>query len=150
MSLKAEYEAVLQKVYSAVGDILLDDVSRHAKDIISRSVHDNVYNVYDAALPRRMDNGGLSDIENYEEFLVAPQSTNGDGIFTLLIMNRTPFQDGTGELQGRDLLSLAEVVEQGSDEFLMPFPRPFTERAEEEIEDNADYWLENGLRERGL
>lgn len=126
---------------AAIRDALLTECAGAAREIISQSVHQNVYDVYpEHFYPRREDEGGLSDIRNYK----AEVYESGD-VQILEIKNETPFQ---AEVQSN--ISLSHVVQTGDKRFGMPFKRPYMENAQAEVEQIAKALVLAGLKRQGL
>ena len=126
---------------AAIRGALLAECADTAKEIMSQSVHQNVYDVYpEHFYPRREDEGGLSDIRNYE----AEVYESGD-VQILEIKNETPFQR---EVQSA--VSLSHVVQTGDKRFGMPFKRPYMENAQAEVDQIAETLVLAALKRHGL
>lgn len=137
-------KAAAQKISglkNAVRSALLTECANAAKEIISQSVHKNVYDAYpEHFFPRREDNGGLSDIRNF----AADVCEQGETI-VLEIKNTTPFQAPT-----QSSISLSEVVQKGDKRFGMPFARPYMENAQAEVDQIAKALVLSGLMRQDM
>lgn len=119
-----------------IQNTLENEVSETVKDAVSQSVNTSVYAVYEPKYYiRRMDNGGLSDKNNYS---VEPVQ-NG-----IVVRNDTPLDNG------RMSPRLDEIVVLGLGN--MPSPRDFYSEGERilQVTKAHVFALKQGLRDRGI
>ena len=135
MGVLAEFQAILHRLDVAVDDALRIEVADAVKAEMRAQVHERVYDAYAPKAPglRRMDSGGLSDVDNYDARVESGHE--------LVVENNTPMQHPDGS-------SLVEIVEEGRTSQHMPFPRPFVRETEEAV--NAGWALAQGLRRGGF
>jgi hypothetical protein len=141
------FNQIQQKITRVLEDDSQGSVQGVARDTMRDMVYQEVYSPYDPVeYQRRMDDGGLSDVENMEAMVY-----DGD---TLIITNVTiadnPVQEGeTGRF-------IAPVVESGRGYFYdFPYsgvPRPFVAKTREELERSGKHVkaMKQGLEKQGL
>lgn len=135
MSVMSEFEAILQKLDFAIDDSLRVDVANAVREKMHEKVHELVYDQYTPKGPygRREDRGGLSSVWNYDARI--------EGDHMLVVENNTPLQGGGSG-------NLVEIVEEGLENYNMPFPRPFIQKTEESVD--AETALMDGLKRNGF
>ena len=116
--------------------VMRKEVADTAKEVVRDAVQTDVYDVFEPKIyTRRMDNGGLSDTENYSVEEIE------DGI---IIKNNTPLDNGTNNPR------LDEIVVFG--EGRMPFPRDFYSETIGLLERSKAHVsaLKSGLKDCGI
>lgn len=83
-----------------------------------------------------MDVGGLSSVSNYDARVERMEEE-----YVLIVENNTPTQN-----PARD--NLVEIVEEGFENYHMPFARPFVKETEKSVD--AEAKLIAGLRRNGF
>lgn len=88
--------------------------------------------------------GGIADRSNFHSTL----EHSGDS-YTLTVTDDAPFQTGKSANEAKkEGLTLAEVIEGGNRGFRMPYPRPFMQPTEDDLD--AESILEAALTRRGF
>lgn len=102
--------------------MLLSDSKEDFKKCVSEEVHKSVYSAYSPdplVYQRRMDNGGLSDTENYEVI---------EGDLSLMLTNKTNSNPNYWKYSYS--VPITELVENGSGDGWIGVPeRPFMDKA---------------------
>lgn len=152
-SLKALEEYLQKKIDIA----LLVEVAAGVKEVERQAIQDVVYKAYTPNVYQRRDeNGGLADIANMTESLVAPGE--------LWVENFTPFNDGYDTMNhGFGLDKLVEFGDYGGgyrydypystvQEPTFIYPRPFTQETIDRLRESKEHLdqLWAGLRRRGI
>lgn len=141
-------EALFASLQQSVNESLVEDVVPVVKDVMQAEVQNTVYSAYQPKVyPRRYENGGLIDEDNYHAELVE----NG----TVAITNDTPIN---GIYGGDDSMSLTEQIIEGKGytygNGTEPYaqPRDFMEATREDLrQTNAHVEaLKVGLAKRGF
>ncbi len=102
-------ESLFQHLETQIQDVMQHEVADTAKEIVRDAVQEDVYDVFTPKVyTRRMENGGMSDMDNYSVEAIK----NG-----IAIRNDTPLDNG------RDTPRLDEIVVYGKGR--MPFPRDY-------------------------
>lgn len=130
--------SLYQHLEEQIQDVMRNEVADTAKEIVRDAVQTDVYDVFEPKIyARRMDNGGLSDTENYS----VEEIQDGNGI---IIKNDTPLDNG------RDTPRLDEIVVYG--EGRSPFPRDFYSGASGMLERSKAHVsaLKSGLKDLGI
>lgn len=138
MSVLSEFNGILARLDRAIEDSLKNEVANAVKDEMQDKVHKLVYDAYPPKSPRsrRMDAGGLSAVSNYDARVERTEEEH-----VLIVENNTPTQN-----PARD--NLVEVVEEGYENYHMPFARPFVKETEKSVD--AEAKLIAGLRRNGF
>lgn len=141
MSFLARYEALQQKLETAVDQALESEVAETVKDIMEEKLESVVYSYQatpEAMAVRRYANGGLQSREN--------MNSRVEESHTLVVENVAPLQ---GTPTGR---ALSDVVNDGDSNYRQPGPRPFVTETETEAisSGRALSALMNGLKMRGV
>lgn len=143
MNMEVEFLLFKNRLMNAVSNTCETEIAQVIGEMVSQSVHRNVYDKYETDSYRRMDAGGLSDTEN-----LTSSTERSDDVVILTIRNETPFQVGGKTYYGS---TLSEVVQDGKKGFHMPFPRPYMEIVEKEIGGAAvESALHSGLIRNGI
>lgn len=152
-SLKALEKYLQDKIDSA----LLVEVAAGVKEVEQQAIQDVVYKAYTPYMYQRRDKkGGLADIQNMTESLVAPGE--------LWVENYTPFNDEYDTMNhGFGLDELVEFGDYGSgycydypystvQEPTFLYPRPFTQETVDRLHQSKEHLdqLWAGLRRRGI
>lgn len=140
MGLIEEYRAIKAQILGSIAETLETDVADLVKSEISAQVQEKVYS-YPTTSKRRGLNGGLADISNYTS-----KTDIGADSVTLTVENDAPFQHS----EAAEGITLADVVEAGTDGFNQPFPRPFMEDAELAVTGAAEQAIIDRLHRKGL
>lgn len=145
MSFAQIYNDLLNKTRTAAADALEHEVADEVRATMLIKTFDEVYSYQATSMAmetRRMEAGGLGDWEQIRSEV----KEEGDSV-TLEVWNAAPFQDG--RLHG---VSLAHVVETGSQAFRQPYPRPFTAKTQAEVlsSGRALQALRLGLERNGM
>lgn len=133
-SLNDEIQTILNEIQQEI-QTGLHDLIPEFKECVSRSADENVYSLYTPTqYERRENNGGLSDPGNYEV---------NEGDMSLTLVNNTP---GNAERagEGYDSGAITDLIESGTGYHwreskiykMMPYPRPFMEKAENDFADS--------------
>lgn len=138
MSVLSEFNGILARLDRAIEDSLKTEVANAVKDEMHDKVHELVYDAYPvkSRRSRRMDVGGLSSVSNYDARVERMEEE-----YVLIVENNTPTQN-----PARD--NLVEIVEEGFENYHMPFARPFVKETEKSVD--AEAKLIAGLRRNGF
>ncbi len=129
-------ESLFQHLETQIQDVMEHEVADTAKEIVRDAVQEDVYDVFTPKFyTRRMENGGMSDMDNYS----VEEIKNG-----IAIRNNTPLDNG------RDTPRLDEIVVYGKGR--MPFPRDFYSGAFGMLERSKAHIsaLKSGLKDCGI
>ena len=138
MSVLSEFNGIMARLDCAIDDSLKNEVANAVKDEMHDKVHELVYDVYTpkSLRARRKDAGGLSAVSNYDARVERVKDEH-----ILIVENNTPMQRPDGS-------NLVEIVEEGLENYRMPFARHFVKETEKSVD--AEAKLIAGLRRNGF
>lgn len=122
MSVMDQYAAWKTKLADDLDAVLKDEVGPAVAEALHDEIHERVYDAYAPKYNhRRKDNGGLSDVRNME--IEVYEGTPGEHVLQVTDVTKTQSGD----------YDLVPIVEEGLEEFHMPFERPFIKETKEKV-----------------